>query len=147
MRELNLADAELNGPMPALYRLIDACEAHLKERDALRVEVEQLRKDLAQADADVQTLMASVVQLHTKIEHLRANALMWRKQHDVACETLERNRAEIWRLRAALLQARDAVAGEITLQRGGDGPWMPANADDPLLAVVEKIDAVLEVPL
>jgi hypothetical protein len=52
-------------------------------------------------------------------------------------------RAEIERLRAALFEARDAVAGEVVLQRGGNGPWIPTNPDDPFLAIVAKIDAVL----
>ncbi len=51
--------------------------------------------------------------------------------------------AENERLRTVLLEARDSIAGEITFQRGGNGPWIPANADDPLLAIVEKIDATL----
>lgn len=51
--------------------------------------------------------------------------------------------AEIERLRAALEQARDDVAGEIVFQRGSKGPWIPATPDDPLIAIVERIDAVL----
>lgn len=52
--------------------------------------------------------------------------------------------AEIERLRTALLEIRDAIARAIIFQRGGKGPWIPANPDDPLLAIVAQIDALLD---
>lgn len=47
-RELNMADAKLNGPWPALYRLIDAYQRVSAERDELRAEVTGLQAALRQ---------------------------------------------------------------------------------------------------
>jgi hypothetical protein len=55
--------------------------------------------------SDFRATMSERDELRAENERLRANALMWRKQHDVACETVERNLAENERLRVA----KDAV--------------------------------------
>jgi predicted RNase H-like nuclease (RuvC/YqgF family) len=64
-------------------------------------------------------------ELHAEVERLRANALMWRKQHDVACETVERNIAENERLRAALKKiAKDSYRdGHVAWATEALGSW------------------------
>lgn len=117
-RELNLADAELNGPWPALYRCIEAYER-------LHAEVERLKlRERIESDAAVQAAEAAE---QYRAENEAARAAL--KDADAAGMALvkenerlralnqwaERNelRAENERLRAALRKIGTDMSGDV----------------------------------
>lgn len=68
-RELNLADASLNGPWPALYRLIDAYERLWKHAHEIEEEARALAFENERLKADADTTAESFAQRLTEADY------------------------------------------------------------------------------
>jgi len=111
-REQYMADAELSGPWPALYRLIEAYERLHKERDRALAEVEQLKAklitehdiavdtdhELDRVRAEVERLAAINVGLVRDYNHMLLQEKMRSDERDAALAEVERLQAILGRI-------------------------------------------------
>lgn len=92
-RELNLADANLNGPWPSLYRLIDAYERLWKHAH----EIEEEARTLAFEN-----------------ERLRESVAIWQQRFGDEQATISRQTVELEQLRTKLTEAQVAVEHDLS---------------------------------